>query len=215
MWNQVKGFNRAKGGNKKGLCLQNVRLGYDIPGKYDNATTAWNNTQQHRDRNVPAGIDVPLYYTYVTTIDRVTKNYGHINVRLANGQVWSDGEIFSSIADYESKKAPDFIGWGESVNDVRVIQHVPDPPKPAIGMPAVGSRIQLIPKDKRTTFRAGTATQAGTINVIDDSFKYVVRGYDAKFPGRVLINSASAGGDNVGLALYYVSGARIPGWKQI
>lgn len=80
-------------------------------------------------------------------------------------------------------------------------------------MPPVGSKIQLIPVDTRTTFRAGTTTQAGTIHVSDNSFIYTVRGYDSKYPGRIIINSASAGGDGVALALYYTSGALIPGWK--
>ena len=90
-----------------------------------------------------------------------------------------------------------------------------EPPKPAPNMPAIGSRIQLIPRDVRTTYRAGTATVAGKINVTDDSFIYTVRGYDAKYPGRIIINSASAGGNGVGLALYYVNGNIIPGWKKV
>lgn len=89
----------------------------------------------------------------------------------------------------------------------------PTPPSPK--MPAVDSDIRLIPVDTRTTFRAGTTTVAGQIHVKDNTYVYTIRGYDSKFPGRVLINSASAGGDGVALALYYVNGTIVPGWKKV
>lgn len=122
MFSQVIPFNTTKGGTTPDLCLSNVSMGYGIGNKYDSAWEAWQHTQQHTDRNVPSGLDVPVYYSYTTTIDGITKNYGHINVQLKNGTVWSDGNIYTSIDDYTSKKAPKFVGWGESVNDVKVIE---------------------------------------------------------------------------------------------
>ena len=79
----------------------------------------------------------------------------------------------------------------------------------------VGKKIQLIPVIDRTTFRAGTTTIAGVIHVINDNYVYTIRGIDAKYPNRVLINSASAGGDGVALALQYTNGVAIPGWKVL
>lgn len=79
----------------------------------------------------------------------------------------------------------------------------------------VGKKIQLLPVDERTTYRAGTTTVAGKIKVTDSSFIYTVRGVDATYPNRVLINSASAGGDGVALALQYTNGQVIPGWKVL
>ena len=214
-WRQVRSFNPAKGGTQKGLCLKNVRLGYEIASRFNDATEAWANTEQHRDRSVPGGVAVPLFYYYRTTIGGVTKNWGHINVQLPDGRVWSDGEYFTSITDYENKKAPTFIGWGESVNEVRVIQYVNDPAPAPSKMPPVGARVQLMPVSLRNTFRAGTTTVAGTIHVTDNSFIYTVRGYDAKYPNRILINSASAGGDGVALALYFTNGSLIPAWRVV
>ena len=101
---------------------------------------------------------------------------------------------------------------GESVNGVSVIKWQ-DPPKTK--MPPVGSKIQLIPKDVRNTYRAGTTTKAGTIRVTDNTFIYTVRGYDPVYGGRILINSASAGGNGVGLALFYTNGQIIPGWREV
>lgn len=92
---------------------------------------------------------------------------------------------------------------------------VPPTPPPTTGMPPVGSRVQLLPPQMRTTFRAGTTTVAGVIKVTDDSFVYTVRGYDPKYPKRILINSSSAGGNGVALALYYTNGAIIGGWRQV
>lgn len=118
---QVISFDTAKGGNIPNLCLANVCKGYRIANKYGSAWEAWENTQQHPDRNIPDGLDVPLYYSYTTTIDGVTQNYGHINVRLKNGTVWSDGKTYNSINDYTANHSPKYVGWGESINDVKVI----------------------------------------------------------------------------------------------
>lgn len=122
MLEQAIPFDTSKGGTVPNLCLDNVRRGYGIENKYSSAWEAWLHTEQHPDSNVPVGLAVPLYYSYTATIDGVTANYGHINVRLPNGTVWSDGNIYRSISDYTSKMFPKFVGWGESVNDFKVIQ---------------------------------------------------------------------------------------------
>lgn len=120
MYKQIKDFNEHLAGTIRGYCLQNVRKGYGIAAKYPNATGAWNNTQQHRDTNIPAGVEVPLFYSWKTD--------GHINVRLANGKVWSDGTIYPNLAAYRiTHPLVKYLGWGESVNGVRVIEKVPEP----------------------------------------------------------------------------------------
>lgn len=119
---QIIPFNQGIAGTVPDSCLSNVRKGYGIAAKYNTAWEAWQNTQQHTDQDVPTGVDVPLYYSYTTTINGVTQNYGHINVRLANGTVWSDGNIYANIDAYLSNHAPKYVGWGESVNDVTVIK---------------------------------------------------------------------------------------------
>lgn len=204
---QLVSFNQAAAGRVVGYCLQNVRKGYGVASKYPTAIEAWNHTQQHKDRSIPSGVSVPLFYTY--------KSDGHVNVRLTSGRVWSDGTVYDNLDAYlNAKPAVKYLGWGESVNDVRVLQYVEDP-KPSFDLPAVGSKIQLLPTDQRTTFVSGTATVKGKINVTDQTFKYVVRGHDPKFKNRILINSVSGGGDGVSLALYYLNGNIIPGWKRV
>lgn len=117
---QLIPFDQSKGGKIPNLCLDNVVKGYQIQNKYASAWEAWQHTEQHTDP-VPSGLDVPLFYAYTTTLDGITKNYGHINVRLANGTVWSDGNIYANIEAYEAHHDPKFVGWGESVNDYKII----------------------------------------------------------------------------------------------
>lgn len=83
----------------------------------------------------------------------------------------------------------------------------PTPP-PASGMPPIDSRVQFtIP---RTAFVAGTTTVKGTL----PPDIRIVRGYDPKYPYRILVNSASVG-NGVAVALYYQNGQVIPGWKAL
>lgn len=121
---QVKPFNPALGGTTKYLCLSNVRKGYSIPAYYLTAKKAWDGTQQHKDRNFPAGCDVPVFWSWYGTVDGVYDNYGHIAVRLADGRIWTDGRYYANVdtlnANYLSGKGT-YLGWGESVNNVRVV----------------------------------------------------------------------------------------------
>lgn len=126
MWYQTVNFDVNKAGTTKYLCLANVRKGYGIGAKYPDATTAWNNTQQHRDRSFPA-CDVPVFYSWVGTVDGVRKNYGHIAVRLADGRVWTDGRYYANVDELSAKylSGSTYLGWGESVNDVKVVEYKP------------------------------------------------------------------------------------------
>lgn len=119
---QVIPFNPSKGGKVPYLCLDNVRRGYGINNKYPTAWVAWEHTQQHKNRNFPIGCDIPLYYSYTTTLDGLKDNYGHINVRLRDGTVWSDGKIYPNLDAYLANHSPKFVGWGESINDYKILE---------------------------------------------------------------------------------------------
>jgi hypothetical protein len=123
---QVRAFDPSKGGNRLYFCLQNVRLGFSIPPLYDDAWTAWRNTEQHKNRSIPSGVDVPLYYSFTATIGGVRKNWGHINIRYRDGRIWNDGKWFSSLSAFEKAHTNiSYVGWGESVNKVKVIEEKP------------------------------------------------------------------------------------------
>lgn len=197
---QVKGFNQSIAGNVKGYCLRNVRLGYGIGPKYDTAWQSWQNAPQNGG-DIPTGVDVPVYFWY--------GRYGHIGVRLANGQFWSDGKVYSNLNSYRiTHPLVVYKGWSTEVNDVTVIKYVATPTPTPSKMPPVGSRVQFT--TPRTAFVAGTQTVKGTLQ----PDIRIVRGYDPKYPNRILVNSASVG-NGVAVALYYTSGVIIPGWKQV
>lgn len=121
-YTQLTPFDPSKGGNVPNLCLDNVRRGYGIGNKYGSAWEAWEHTQKHPDRNVPVGVAVPIYYSYTVDLGDGPQNYGHINVQLPDGRVWSDGNYYTSIDGYMAHHDPKYVGWGESVNDVQVIK---------------------------------------------------------------------------------------------
>jgi len=123
-YKQIRSFNQSTAGSKAGYCLQNVRTGFQISAKYDDAWEAWNGTEQHPNRDIPGGVDVPLFYDYT---DSKKNRYGHINVRLANGKVWNDGKVYSNLNALEKALSNvKYVGWGESVNGVRVIEEETD-----------------------------------------------------------------------------------------
>lgn len=121
MWQQVKPFNQSTAGKTKNMCLANVRSGYGIKNILPDAWTAWQNTEQHKG-TPPAGVDVPIFFSYTATIDGQRKNWGHIGVQLKNGKFWSDGVTYANIAAYTANHSPVYVGWGESVNNERVIK---------------------------------------------------------------------------------------------
>ena len=117
---QVRAFNARNAGTKAGWCLRNVRMGYGIDPVYASAWDAWNGTPQKRNRTIPTGVDVPLYYDYT---DRAGNRYGHINVRLKDGRIWNDGNYFANLSTFE-RAWPNvkYVGWSTHVNNVQVIK---------------------------------------------------------------------------------------------
>lgn len=120
-YSQVVPFDQSAGGHTPNFCLANVCAGYGIPNKYASAWQAWLNTEQHPLEQPPEGLDVPVFFSYTATIDGVNQNWGHIGVRLADGQFWSDGHLYPSIEAYTANHYPKYVGWGESINNVKVI----------------------------------------------------------------------------------------------
>lgn len=131
-WKQTKGFDTGKAGTQKYLCLKNVRLGYGIASKWEYARQDWdNNVAKHADQNFPAGVAVPVYFSWVGTLDGVKRDWGHVAVRLPDGRIWTDGKYYANVGELSKNyiSGGAYLGWGESVNGVRVVEFVPDPPK--------------------------------------------------------------------------------------
>jgi len=114
-WTQSKSFSLSKMGKTTGYCLQNVRLGYGIGSKHASAKVdrQWNSKKGylHTDKTtIPKGVQAPLYWDTGSI-------YEHITVSAGDGKhMYDDGK---KVKIY--KYIP-FLGWGETVNEVRVIK---------------------------------------------------------------------------------------------
>jgi hypothetical protein len=121
---QLRDFDPSKAGTIKYYCLRNVRLGYGIAPKYDYAWQAWQNSPQYTTP-IPKGLEVPVYFSFTATLDGVRRNWGHIAVQMANGQVWTDGRYYNSVQDLVSNYLSNgqYVGWSTHVNGVQVINN--------------------------------------------------------------------------------------------
>ncbi len=119
MWKQVVNFDINKMGHKKGYCLQNVRLGFGIPAKYESAKADMEANKKagtlHDMNTLPTNVAIPVY------VDS-TSQYEHVIV-CDKGTYYSDGSRLTSINGLK------FFGWGELCDGVRVVEWVPDPKK--------------------------------------------------------------------------------------
>lgn len=133
--------------------------------------------------------------------------YGHI------GMADSDAGIINIATLEQNGQTGNGSGVGGDAIRVRNIPRWrvvgvlrPKTAKPALRMPAVGSSVKFtVP---RTAFVAGTTNPRGTL--VPDT--RIVRGYDPKYPNRILVNSASVG-NGVAVALYDFAGVKIDGWQ--
>lgn len=196
-------INISQMGKTKGSCLANTRIAAvpDIPAKYPDATTARHNTILHAG-TPPSNVWVPVFFTFYATVDGVYKDWGHIGW-YKDGKFWSDGVEYSSIASYESNHAPRYVGWGETLNGVRVVEYVAAP------APTPTGKTLHLDKGTITTTYSAAGSKVGSIYARDDTYNYVIRENDGN---RVKINSASGGGDGIYVYLRYsATGALIPG----
>lgn len=130
-WKQKVQFNLSKMGKTPGMCLRNVRLAYGIPAKYYDAKAAMLANKKagtlHDMDSLPKNVAVPVF------VDTSSINE-HVEVS-DRGAFYSDGKY---VANPMNQK---FFGWGETLNDVRIVEYVPDP-KPTPGF-KVGDKVTL------------------------------------------------------------------------
>lgn len=172
----LRKFNLTLAGTKPYWCLQNTRLGYAIGTKYPSAISAWEHTEQHKDQNFPAGCDVPIFFNWTGKVEGVTKNWGHVGVRLADGRFWTDGKFYQSIgtlmAFYLKNGNPSYLGWGESLNGVPIVKSVTIEPNMAI--------IQDTPNwygrcnDTHWRINGGELPRAAFLSFVNKEFLYFV-----------------------------------------
>lgn len=123
-YKQLVPFDLAKMGTKKDWCLANVRDGFGIPPKYPDAKAAMEANKRAgllhdistlpNDVSVPVFLDTPSVWEHVIVAD--------------HGKFYSDGKLLTSLTGLTA------FGWGESLNDVRIVEPVleeaPQPVEP-------------------------------------------------------------------------------------
>lgn len=149
MWEQAKKPNlNVK--TSLGMCLKYVQDAYGSGWAGSYALQGWNDLVKfkHRDRNIPSGVYVPIWFEgYWNGV-----NYGHV-------AIYKDGIVYSSpytnktthdqlgnIATVERIYGMKYIGWSEDIGGTRVI------------------------KERKN-------------DVIDDSYKYIMRGINSEVRG--------------------------------
>ena len=131
-YKQIREFDPSKMGTRPNYCLQNCRKGYvpEIQPKYEDAGQAM---QANKDAGTLHSMDSLPKNCAVPVFADTTSKYEHVMVA-DKGTLYSDGKVVS----FDGFK---FFGWGESLNDVRVVEWVEDPkPEPT---PAPSDEIKV------------------------------------------------------------------------
>lgn len=145
MYKQKVSFNLAKMGHKKGYCLQNVRLGYGIQSKYGSAKEDMLSNKRagtlHDMSTLPTNVCVPVYAD--------TPNiHEHILVSVF-GTLYSDGVIVN-------KDSFKYFGWGEMVNNVKVVEFINGDDDEEMKIYKNGSTSEIVFSDTQCTHKIGS-----------------------------------------------------------
>lgn len=122
-WQQLVKPNLSIVG-KVGWCLEYARKVYGAPAVEPTAWDGWQRAKfKHANQSFPP-VDVPVWFTFF----QGGVNYGHVAVRLSNGQIysspWKAGTthaVLGSIAELERIYGAKFVGWTEDISNVRVV----------------------------------------------------------------------------------------------
>lgn len=100
-----------------GLCLQFVRVCYNIGAKYPSAISAWNNASHKHATSSTAGIPlgVPIFFS--------GSKYGHVAIYAGNGNMRTTNSATNrihtmSVASW-TRAGYKLLGWTEDLNGVR------------------------------------------------------------------------------------------------
>lgn len=116
MWRQIRDFDLDDMGHEEGYCLRNVRKAFRIKAKFSSALEDYKNNLAkgtlHDIKTLPLNVAVPVYLD-------TTSKYDHIVVA-DKGIFYENGKKMYLTPNLK------FYGWGELINDVRVVEWIPD-----------------------------------------------------------------------------------------
>lgn len=159
-YRQIRSFNPARMGKRRGYCLMNCRVGFGISrGTYSSALADKNAQQKngtlHSISTIPKNCAVPVYCD-------TASRYEHVVV-YNRGTVYSDGYIVKGgLASFKC------FGWGEFCDGQRVVQYIADPAPTSSFLPPKGywkfgdtdARIGELARFMRNKFPAYTSPKA-------------------------------------------------------
>lgn len=120
-----------------GMCLRFVQSVYGAPVAYPTATAAWNATGQQYDSRSMPNASVPVWFSWVGTINGVTQDWGHVvawiperGQFLSSPLYWSQGygqSWVNSIEEIESILGARYVGYSADLNGMQIAEWHPDP----------------------------------------------------------------------------------------
>lgn len=123
-----------------GWCLRFTQTVYGAPVNYYCARDSWDGSDFKHTEAPPSGVSVPVYWSWIGTINGETRDWGHIAALLPDGRVlssplrWSDGygqTIAGSIDEVSNMLGATFLGWTEDMNTLRIVNYTDTPtPEP-------------------------------------------------------------------------------------
>lgn len=121
-YSQTLYFDVRKMGHELGMCEQNCRLGFGIKnGHFHSAKLDMEYQKAHGTLHtsaIPTNVAVPVYLD-------TPSPYEHVVVS-DHGIYYSDGRRLTSLSGFK------IFGWGECMDNVRVVKYVEEPaPTPA------------------------------------------------------------------------------------
>lgn len=116
-WKQLVHFRIEDMGKRPGWCLANVREGFGIAPKYADAKAAMEANKKdgtlHGIDTLPTDVAVPVF------VDTPSP-YEHVIVS-DHGTLYSDGKRLTTLDGLVC------FGWGETLNDTRIVEKVEVP----------------------------------------------------------------------------------------
>lgn len=132
--------------SEPGMCLWLVEEAYNTPepftSAYGCARESWDASGFKHETNEMPGVPVPVFFSWVGTIDGVTKDWGDARIFVPGRGVfgsplhWDDGVGNSWVADLNEIErllpGAKYLGWTEDISGFRVVDYVDAPqPEPA------------------------------------------------------------------------------------
>lgn len=119
-WEQITPCDVNAMGTRNGYCLQNVRLAFGIPAKYYDAKEAMEANKAagtlHDISTLPTDVAVPVFCDTYSPNEHV--------IIADHGVLYSDGKKLTTLTGMPA------FGWGETLNDVRIVERVEDKIEP-------------------------------------------------------------------------------------